>query len=196
MVGEIARERGLDPFSCLVEIVINDELKTVLWPQPNADAPEDWELRRQLWDDPDILLGGSDAGAHLDRMLGSSYPTRFIGDCIRGRQLVPMERAVQLMTDVPARLFGLRDRGRVAEGYLADLVVFDPDTIDAEPAWVSFDLPGDSKRLLSRPTGVHSVFVNGVETVIDGQPTGATPGTVLRSGRDTETVATAAMSGG
>jgi N-acyl-D-aspartate/D-glutamate deacylase len=72
MVGEIAPERGLDAFSCLVAIVINDELKTVLRPQPIADAPEDWELRRQLWDDPDILLGGSDAGAHLDRLLGSS----------------------------------------------------------------------------------------------------------------------------
>ncbi len=194
MVGELARERGLDPFSCLVEIVANDDLQTVLWPQPGADAPEDWELRRQLWDDPDVLLGGSDAGAHLDRMLGSSYPTRFLGDCLRGRRLVSMERAVQLMTDVPARLFGLRERGRIAEGFWADLVVFDPETVDAEPAWISFDLPGDSKRLLSRPIGVRSVYVNGVETIADGDPTGATPGTVLRSGRDTETVATGTAS--
>ncbi len=194
MVGELARERGLDPFSCLVEIVANDDLQTVLWPQPGADAAEDWELRRQLWDDPDVLLGGSDAGAHLDRMLGSSYPTRFLGDCLRGRRLVSMERAVQLMTDVPARLFGLRERGRIAEGFWADLVVFDPETVDAEPAWISFDLPGDSKRLLSRPIGVRSVYVNGVETIADGDPTGATPGTVLRSGRDTETVATGTAS--
>lgn len=192
LVGDIARERGMDPFDCLVEIVVNDELKTVLWPQPGANAAEDWDLRRRLWDEPDILLGGSDAGAHLDRMLGSSYPTRFIGDCVRGRRLVPIERAVQLLTDVPARLFGLRDRGRVADGCFADLVVFDPQTIDAEPAWISFDLPGESKRLLARPTGIHRVFVNGVETVVDGEPTGSAPGTVLRSGRDTETVPTAA----
>jgi N-acyl-D-aspartate/D-glutamate deacylase len=190
MVGEIAAERGQDTFACLVDIVANDDLKTVLWPQPSANEPEDWELRRKLWDDPDVLIGGSDAGAHLDRMLGSSYPTRFLADSIRGRKLVSMERCVQLMTDVPSRLFGLRDRGRVAEGYQADLVVFDPETVDAEPAWVSFDLPGDSKRLLSRPTGVHHVFVNGTETIVDGEPTGATPGTVLRAGRDTETVAT------
>ena len=191
MIGEIAAERGQDPFDCLVEIVCNDELKTVLWPQPSSDSVEDWEVRRQLWEDPDILLGGSDAGAHLDRILGSPYPTRFIGDCLRGRKLVSLERAVQLMSDVPARLFGLTGRGRVEVGGFADLVVFDPETVDAQQARVAFDLPGDSKRLVADSIGVQHVFVNGVETIRDGQPTGATPGTVLRSGRDTETVSTA-----
>lgn len=190
MVGEIAAERGQDAFTVLIDIVANDELKTVLWPQPAADGPEDWALRREFWDHPDILLGGSDAGAHLDRMLGASYPTKFLGDCLRGRKLLPIERAVELLTDEPARLFGLRDRGRIAEGYHADIVVFDPETITAEPAYVSFDLPGDSKRLLSTPVGIEHVYVNGVETVTDGQPTGATPGVVFRSGRDTESVVT------
>jgi len=189
-VGEIAEERSQDTFTCLIDIVANDDLKTVLWPQPRGNTAADWDLRRKLWDDPDVLLGGSDAGAHLDRMLGSSYPTKFIGDCVRGRQLVSLERAVQLMTDTPARLFGLRGRGRIEEGFQADLVVFDPDTIDAEPARAVFDLPGESKRLLSSPIGVHRVYVNGVETIVDGVPTGATPGTLMRSGRDTETVAT------
>ena len=62
------------------------------------------------------MVGGSDAGAHLDRMCGSNYPTSFLGDCLRKRKLVPLERAVQLMTEAPAELFGLHDRGRVAEG--------------------------------------------------------------------------------
>lgn len=190
MVSDIAAERGQDPFTCLVDIVANDELKTVLWPQPGGDEAVDWDLRRRLWDDPDVLLGGSDAGAHLDRMLGSSYPTKFIADCLRGRRLVPLERAVQLMTDEPASLFGLRDRGRVAEGYHADIVVFDPETVGAEPARVAFDLPGESKRLVAGSTGVRRVYVNGVETIADGEPTGATPGRVLRAGRDTVTVDT------
>jgi len=190
MVGEIAAERGQDPFTTIIEIVSNDDLKTVLWPQPSADGADDWNLRRRLWEHPDVLLGGSDAGAHLDRMLGSSYPTKFIGDCLRGRQLLPLERAVQLMTDEPARYFGLRERGQIAEGWHADIVVFDPDTIAAEPAYVSFDLPGDSKRLLATAVGIDHVYVNGVETIVDGQPTGATPGVVLRSGRDTESVTT------
>lgn len=190
MIAEIAEERGQDPFTVLIDVVANDDLKTVLWPQPSADTAEDWELRREFWEHPDILLGGSDAGAHLDRMLGASYPTKFLGDCLRGRKLVPLERAVQLLTDEPASLFGLRERGRVAEGYHADVVVFNPETISAGPAYVSFDLPGNSKRLLAAAVGIDHVYVNGVETITDGKPTGATPGVVFRSGRDTKSVVT------
>jgi N-acyl-D-aspartate/D-glutamate deacylase len=184
-VGEIAAERGEDPFTTIVDIAANDELKTVLWPIPGADGDADWQLRRRIWEEEDVLLGGSDAGAHLDRMLGSPYPTRFIADCLRGRELVPVERAVQLMTDAPARLFGLRDRGRLAPGYHADVVLFDPAAVDATPARIAFDLPGESKRLLADPLGVVRVLVNGQETIVDGEPTGSLPGRVLRSGRDT-----------
>ena len=110
---------------------------------------------------------------------------------IRGRKLVPLERAVQMITDEPAELFGLRDRGRLAEGYHADLVVFDPETIGVRArARSSHDLPGGAPRLTAGAIGVVRVLVNGVETVRDGEATGARPGTVLRSGRDTDTVAT------
>jgi len=190
MVGDIAAERGQDVFATIVDIVANDDLKTVLWPQPSTNSEADWDLRRRLWEHPDVLIGGSDAGAHLDRMLGSAYPTKFLGDCLRGRKLLPLERAVQLMTDEPARYFGLRERGRLAEGWHADIVVFDPETVDAGPAYITHDLPGESKRLLARAIGVDHVYVNGVETVVDGEPTGATPGVVFRSGRDTESVTT------
>ncbi len=174
----------------LIEIVIADDFKTVLWPLPVSDTDEDWAVRARLWARDDVLLGGSDAGAHLDRMLGSSYPTRFLADTLRGRRLVPLERAVQLITDVPARLFGLRDRGRLVEGARADVVVFDPATVDSGPAKRVFDLPGDSLRLTARSIGIHRVLVNGVVTIVDGESTGALAGTVLRSGRDTDTVAT------
>jgi len=157
---------------------------------PDND-PESWELRRQVWDDDRAMIGGSDAGAHLDRMCGAPYTTRFVGDAIRGRRLVPLERAVQLVTDAPARLFGLRDRGRVAPGYHADLVVFDPETVDSEQAALVHDLPGDAPRLTAGSIGVVRVLVNGVEAVVDGKPVGSTPGTVLRAGRDTTTVSTA-----
>jgi N-acyl-D-aspartate/D-glutamate deacylase len=190
VVGELATERGADPFSTLAEIVINDELKTVLWPMPPDNDPATWDLRKQVWADERAMLGGSDAGAHLDRMCGAPYTTRFLGDMIRGRQLVPLERAVQLITDAPAQLFGLRRRGRIAEGYHADLVAFDPETLDSEPAALVADLPGGSARLTAGSIGVVRVLVNGVETVVDSQATGETPGHLLRSGRDTETVAT------
>jgi N-acyl-D-aspartate/D-glutamate deacylase len=188
-VGDIATERGLDPFECLCEIAISDSFATVLWPTPGDDGDDDWALRRELWDDPDVILGGSDAGAHLDRMMGASYPTRFLADCLRGRKLVPLERAVQMMTDIPAQLYGLRERGRLVPGYFADVFVFDPETVSSGPARRVFDLPGDSLRLTASSIGVRRVLVNGVVTVTDGQATGALPGTVLRSGRDTKTFA-------
>ncbi|WFB07832.1 amidohydrolase family protein [Streptomyces sp. LX-29] len=190
VVGEIAAERGQDPFHCLVEICAADGLRTVLWPMPADNDPASWELRRRTWEHPDVLLGGSDAGAHLDRMCGAPYTTRFLGDCLRGRRLVGLERAVRMLTDDPARLFGLRERGRVVPGHHADLVLFDPERIDAGPATLVRDLPGDSPRLDSRPRGVVSVRVGGVETVRDEVVTGAVPGRVLRSGRDTRSVHT------
>ena len=190
LVADIARERGVDTFTCLVDIVIPDEFKTVLWPLPGANSDADWALRREVWEHPDVLLGGSDAGAHLDRMLGTAYTTRFLADTLRGRKLLSLERAVQLMTEAPARLFGLRGRGHLEPGYFADVVVFDPATVDSGPAHRVYDLPGDSMRLTATSSGVARVLVNGTETVIDGTSTGALPGTVLRSGTDTDTVAT------
>lgn len=189
-VGDLAAERGQEPFATLIDIVVADELKTVLWPIPPDGDDASWELRRQTWADDRAILGGSDAGAHLDRMCGAPFPTRFLGDTLRGRKLVSLERAVQLMTQVPAELFGLVDRGLVAEGYHADVVVVDPETVGSELAELVYDLPADSPRLTAGSIGVHRVLVNGTVVVEDGKATGALPGTILRSGRDTRTVAT------
>ncbi len=190
VVRDIAAERGADPFDTLVEIVINDDLRTVLWPIPTDGDDASWAMRQELWSDPRAMLGGSDAGAHLDRMCGSSYTTRFLGDCLRGRKLAPLERAVQMLTADAADLFGLKDRGRLVEGAHADIVVFDPETIGADHATLVNDLPGGSARLVADAQGVVRVYVNGVVTVVDNQATGAIPGTLLRAGRDTDTVKT------
>ena len=187
-VGEIATERGTPPFDTLLDIVIADDLRTILWPTPTDDDPASWELRADVWTDPRVLIGGSDAGAHLDRMCGAPYPTAFLADCLRGRQLLPVEEAVRLMTSVPADLFGLRHRGRIEAGAIADLVVVDPATVDAGPIQMVADLPGGTARLVADSVGVRHVFVSGIETVRDGVATGALPGRVLRSGHDTDTV--------
>ena len=187
-VGEIAAARGTTPFDTLLDIVIADDLQTVLWPSPTDDDPASWALRAKVWTDERVLIGGSDAGAHLDRMCGAPYPTAFLADCLRGRRLLPVEAAVRLMTSVPADLFGLRHRGRIAPGSVADLVVLDPATVDAGPIRLVADLPGGTSRLVSDSVGVRHVFLGGVETVRDGVATGALPGHVLRSGTDTDTV--------
>ena len=168
--------------------MLEDDLRTVLWPLPTDDDGGSWALRREAWDRDDVLIGGSDAGAHLDRMCGAPYTTQFLADCLRGRRLVPFERAVELITAAPAALFGLRDRGQLREGYHADLVLLDPETVGARDASLVDDLPGGTSRLFAAAVGVERVLVNGRAIVVDGATTGDTPGLVLRSGRDTATV--------
>jgi N-acyl-D-aspartate/D-glutamate deacylase len=188
VVADLAKERGQGTFDTLLDVVIDDELRTVLWPLPPDDDSESWALRAEAWDHPAVLIGGSDAGAHLDRMCGAPYTTSFLADALRGRRLVSMERAVQLMTQAPAELFGLRDRGLVREGYHADLVVFDADTVATGDVNLVHDLPGGTARLSADSIGVHHVLVNGRATVVDGKSAGDLPGAVLHSGRDTRTV--------
>jgi len=187
-VGDIAAEIGKNPFDTLLDIVVADELRTALWPLPTDDDVDSWKLRLEVWRDERALVGGSDAGAHLDRMLGSGYPTGFLGEVVRERQLLPLEEAVHMMTGAPAVLLGLKDRGRVAPGACADLVLFDPKTIGSGAVHTRGDLPGGAERMFADAKGVQRVLVNGRDIVVEGKATGELPGKILRSGKDTDTV--------
>jgi N-acyl-D-aspartate/D-glutamate deacylase len=187
-VGEVAAARGGEPFDTLLDIVIADELRTGLTPAPFGDDAADWRLRAEVWRSPHAVIGGSDAGAHLDMMCGAIYTTSLLGHGVREHQVVTLEEAVRLLTDVPARLYGLAERGRITPGWHADLVLFDPATIDHGPERTRYDLPAGAPRLVADAHGIASVLVSGVEVCRDGVATGALPGTVLRSGRDTHTV--------
>jgi N-acyl-D-aspartate/D-glutamate deacylase len=187
-VGEVAAARGGESFDTLLDIVIADELRTGLSPPLTGDDAADWRARAEVWRHPGAVIGGSDAGAHLDMMCGAIYTTSLLGRGVREHQVVTMEEAVRLITDVPARFYGLSERGRIAPGWHADLVLFDPATVDHGPERTRYDLPSGAPRLVADAYGVASVWVGGVEVCRDGAATGALPGTVLRSGRDTQTV--------
>ncbi|SRX94662.1 putative amidohydrolase [Streptomyces bingchenggensis BCW-1] [Mycobacterium shimoidei] len=187
-VGEVAASRNSEPFDTLCDIVVADELRTGLTPPSTGDEAADWRARAQVWRHRDAVIGGSDAGAHLDMMCGAIYTTSLLGHGVREHQVVTLEEAVRLITDVPARLYGLTDRGRIAPGWHADLVLFDPATVDHGPERTRYDLPAGAPRLVADAHGISTVLVGGVEACRDGKATGALPGTVLRSGRDTETV--------
>jgi N-acyl-D-aspartate/D-glutamate deacylase len=185
-VGEIAGDA--DPFDTLLDIVLADDLATGVEPMVVGEDDAAWKERLALMRDDRVLVGGSDAGAHLDMMKTFAFSTRFLGHTVRDEQRLPLEEAVHLITDAPARMFGLRDRGRIAEGWWADIVVFDPERIDRGPVRMVHDLPADGQRLTAEAVGIDHVIVNGVPVLEQGRPTGATPGRVLRSGRDTDTV--------
>jgi N-acyl-D-aspartate/D-glutamate deacylase len=187
-VGDVATERGQEPFDALLDVVVADSLRTGLRPPELRENDEGWRMRAEVWRDPRAVIGGSDAGAHLDMMCGAAYTTFLVGEAVRDRELLTLEEAVRLLTDVPARLYGLRDRGRVAVGWCADLVVFDPSTVGPRGEHTRDDLPGGASRLFAEATGITQVLVNGTVIAEGGRFTGDTPGTVLRSGRDTETV--------
>ena len=134
------------------------------------------------------MLGGSDAGAHLDLLCHANYPTVVLSEAVRQRALLPIEAAIRLMTSVPADLYGLTGRGRLAPGSCADVVVLDPATVATRPPVARFDLPAGGERLFAEARGIARVLVAGRDVVVDGELTGDLVGTVLRSGRDTQTV--------
>jgi N-acyl-D-aspartate/D-glutamate deacylase len=187
VVADIAAEEGKEPFDALLDIVCADELRTTFTKLVVADSDEDWAARLRVWRDPRAVVGASDAGAHLDFLGTFNYTTVLLQKAVRERQLLPIEEAVHLLTDVPAQLYGLRDRGRLAEGAHADVIVFDPATVGTEPLSTRFDLPAGAGRLYAAATGVDHVLVNGVEIATGGEFTEDRPGTLMRAGRDTFT---------
>ena len=191
-VGEVAEARGTDVVDVLIDVVLADGL-TLFAVLPSLTpslgrTDEGWAARTAIWKDRRVMLGGSDAGAHLDLMCHANYPTVVLGEVVRDRGLLSWEEAVEMMTDRPARFYGLTGRGRIAEGYHADVVVLDPDRVGSGPVTLVHDLPGGGERLHAGSVGITHVLVAGQEVVRDGDVTGERPGRVLRSGRDTETV--------
>ena len=186
-VGDIAADEGRDPFDVLCGIAVADDLLTSFGTPPAVDTKEDWEARLTVWRDRRAVIGGSDAGAHLDLLATFNYTTVMLEEAVRRLAILSLEEAVHLLTDVPARLYGVRQRGRVTPGWYADLVVLDPLTVGSGPVATRFDLPGGAGRLYAEATGVDHVVVNGRRAVADGVLTGSRHGRLLRSGRDTAT---------
>jgi N-acyl-D-aspartate/D-glutamate deacylase len=188
-VGEIAAEQGREPWDVLCDIALADDLYTSFGLDARPDSDADWKARVDIWRDPRAVIGASDAGAHLDLLASFNYTTALLGAAVRQRHLLPIEEAVHLLTDVPARLYGLVDRGRLEPGWHADIVVIDPTTVATDEIGMRFDLPGGGGRLFAGAQGIDHVIVNGTEVVRDGKLADARPGAVLRAGRDTRTPA-------
>jgi len=183
-LGEIADAGPGDAFDALFDLWIADELQTGLRPEPIANSAASWKVRLESLHDPRVIIGASDAGAHVQILSTFDYAVVLLA-LARQPDTLTLPEAVQKLTDIPARLYGLEGRGRLVEGAWADLVVFDPDTVGpGAPGWRN-DLPGGAGRIYNEPEGIDHVIVNGTEIVGPSGLTGERSGKLLRSGTDT-----------
>ena len=183
-VAEIARIQNKEVLDAFLDLSLEENLDTLFQTSSNNG---DENAVAEILKSPFTLVGQSDAGAHLIYDAGYGYATRFLGHWIRERKIMSLEEGVRKLTFMVASIFGLHDRGLIRPGLAADLVLFDPDTVnDCEPEIVS-DLPGGEKRLVQKATGVNMTVVNGQILTENGRHSGALPGRVL--GRSEHTVA-------
>jgi N-acyl-D-aspartate/D-glutamate deacylase len=192
-ICDIAQDEKRAFMDVILDIVVEDDLDTVLSPDLGGQGREAFELRGQLWHDDRTLVGASDAGAHMDMIDTFAFSTVMLEKGVREHRVISLEEAVYQLTHRLAKYMGLRERGLLKPGYHADIVVFDAATVGRAPTYARYDVPGNQYRLYSEAHGVDHVFVNGVQIIRDAQHTGKLPGKVLRSGKDTMTVPIGAM---
>ncbi len=180
-VAAVARAMGKDVVDAFFDLALDDDLKTRF---TVATVNTDAAAVAEIFSHPLTLLGLSDAGAHLTLFCEAGQTSRFLGHWVRERRALSLEEAVRRITSMPADLFGLADRGRLAPGLAADIVVFDPATITDHPPELVHDLPDGGPRLVQRASGIAWSFVNGRAVISEGRipatPEGPPPGRVLR----------------
>ena len=179
-VQEIARAQGKDGLDCFLDISLDEDLETRF---VHMNTQGDPQAVCEILKHPAVIIGQSDAGAHMGYDARFGYCTAFLGRWVRDHRIMKLEEAVSKLTFRVASIFGLSDRGLIRPGFAADIAVFDPATINTlEPEYVQ-DLPGNETRMIQRAAGVHHTVVNGQIVIENGVPTGACPGEVLRQKR-------------
>jgi len=180
---EVAAERNADPVDLALDLALASDLQA-RFRMPVANHNED-EVEPLLKSDCTVL-GLSDAGAHASQLCDACLPTYFLGRWVREKQAFTLEEAVRMLTSRTADVMGITDRGRLALGKPADVVIFNPATVGDQPLQRVYDFPAGADRLISEATGISNVIVNGTvireqgaDAVIDGA---ALPGQLLRGG--------------
>jgi N-acyl-D-amino-acid deacylase len=176
-VAEVARERGVDPVEAMIDLALEKELE-LFFLQPIANENQVSAL--ELIKHPRTVVTFSDSGAHVSQLMDASLQTHLLSHWVRAKQALTLEQAVRMLTFDTATQWGFTDRGLVREGFVADLNVFDPDTVGAEMPEVVNDLPAGARRLVQRARGFSATVVNGEILLRDGKHTGALPGRLLR----------------
>ena len=188
-VAEAARQRRREPADLFLDLAVDSDLAMrASWALMNDDEDEVEELLR----DPHTVLALSDAGAHANQLCDACFSTHLLGHWVRERGALSLPEAVRMLTSRPAEVVGITDRGLLAEGRPADVVVFDPDTVGPSSLKRVNDLPAGAARLIAEAEGIEAVIVNG-KLIRDrgGDLLGsadALPGRLLRNGAATASI--------
>ncbi|MDT3441866.1 amidohydrolase family protein [Pseudofrankia sp. BMG5.37] len=180
-VGEIAAREGKHPIDAMLDVAVAGELR-VGFATPLLETPP--ESMREIANCPVALPGVSDGGAHTKFVTTARYPSELLGLWVREHEIMTLEQAHWRLSAYPAAAAGLKGRGFLAEGVPADVIVYDPETVDSLPAERLWDYPAGEWRLVQKAKGYDRIIVNGKTTFIDGECTKATPGRLLRHGTD------------
>jgi len=177
-IADLAAREGSHPADVLFDVALADDLRPVFhW----SNETEEWrKLLGEVQRHPQMLVGVSDGGAHLDRDDGQEWSTHFLSNWWRREKVWRLEEAVRQMTAIPAAVLGLSDRGVLAAGRPADVFLFDPERVDVGTCRQERDRVTGAARFRGVPEGIAATIVNGSVIVEAGELTGATPGQVVR----------------
>jgi N-acyl-D-amino-acid deacylase len=177
-IGQIAKEQKKGIIDAFLDLAVEEHLDTELL---HGENNVDEAAVAQILTYPNAIIGLSDGGAHVQFQSGYGFSTRLLSEWVREKQVMSLETAVRRLTFESASIFGLYDRGLLRPGMVADIVIFDPDTVKPLPLEVLHDFPTGAKRIKEPAQGIHMTIVNGQVLLEDGKHTGALPGRVLRN---------------
>jgi N-acyl-D-amino-acid deacylase len=163
--AEIAKTEHRDPLDVMLDLALDEDLETAFLGR-FLNVGDDGVARLLKHEAGVVAL--SDAGAHLIYMCDAGFGLHFLARWVRERGDFTLQEGIRRLTSHPADLYGIQNRGRLAVGAQADMLLFDPATVGISPAERVADLPGGGRRTIRRPTGVQGVFCNGVKT-FDGR---------------------------
>ncbi|HJZ96302.1 MAG TPA: amidohydrolase family protein [Candidatus Solibacter sp.] len=175
-VPEVAAIIGKDPIDAILDLAIDEDLATGF---RLAAGNFNHELVAKAIQSPNIMIGLSDAGAHVDQLCNAGMPSYLIQEWVTKRRLLTIEQAVQRLTSEPASFFGFSNKGQIAPGFDADLTMFDPDAVKLNPQESTNDLPGGKARIVERSEGFAYTIVGGQVVLDHGEYQGVTPGRVI-----------------
>ena len=174
-----ARQTGKHPVDVMLDLAVEEDLKTEFFAAPPNGRID---YLKEIVDDPYVLFGVSDGGAHTKFLTAGRYPTETICKIVREHRMISLEDAHWRLSALPAQIAGFRDRGILREGAPADIIVYDYENLAVREEQIVHDLPGGEWRRIQRARGYRWILVNGQVTIRDDEPTGAFAGRLLRHG--------------